>query len=40
VKIAPGGSNTGYSFIHLVISIIGMIGIVIGVVLTRSRWER
>jgi PGF-pre-PGF domain-containing protein len=40
VKNAPGGSNTGFSFIHLVISIMGMIGMVIGVVLTRSRWGR
>ena len=40
VKIAPGGSNTVFSFMSLVISIIGMIGIVIGVVLIQSRWER
>jgi PGF-pre-PGF domain-containing protein len=38
VKIAPGGSNTGFSFLPLVISMMGMIGI--GVVLMRSRWER
>jgi PGF-pre-PGF domain-containing protein len=40
VKIAPGGSNTVFSFLSLVISIIGMIGIVIGAVLIHSRWER
>ena len=38
VKIAPGGSNTGFSFLPLVISMMGITGI--GVVLMRSRWER
>jgi PGF-pre-PGF domain-containing protein len=37
VKIAPGGSNTGFSFTLLIISIMGMIGIGIGVVLM-LRW--
>jgi len=37
VKIAPGGSNTGFSFIPLIISIMGMMGIGIGVVLL-LRW--
>jgi PGF-pre-PGF domain-containing protein len=37
VKIAPGGSNTGFSFMLLIISIMGMIGIGIGVILIQSR---
>jgi len=40
VKIAPGGSNTGFSFMPLVIGIMGMIGMVIGVLLIRSWWGR
>jgi len=40
VKIAPGGSNTGFSFVLLIISIMGMIGIVIGVIVTRIRGVR
>ena len=40
VKIAPDESNTGFSFLPLVISIMGILGIGIGVVLLRSRWER
>jgi PGF-pre-PGF domain-containing protein len=35
VKIAPDGSNTGFSFIPLVISTMGIFGIGIGVVLIR-----
>jgi PGF-pre-PGF domain-containing protein len=38
VKIAPGGSNTEFSFMLLIISIMGIIGI--GVVLIRNRLER
>jgi hypothetical protein len=37
LKIAPGGSNTGFSFTLLIISIMGMTGIGIGVVLM-LRW--
>jgi PGF-pre-PGF domain-containing protein len=40
VKNTPGGSNTGFSFVLLIFSIMGMIGIVIGVVLIRSWWVR
>jgi PGF-pre-PGF domain-containing protein len=40
VKITPGGPDTGFSFMPLVISIMGMIGIVLGVVLIRSWWVR
>jgi len=36
VKIAPDGSNSGFSFMPLVMSIMGMIGVVIGVVLLRN----
>jgi len=38
VKIAQGSSNTGFSLLFIIISIMGMIGIVIGVVLIRSGW--
>ena len=40
VKIAPDESNTGFSFLPLVISTMGVLGIGIGVLLLRSRWER
>jgi len=40
MKIAPGGSNMGFSFMLLIISIMGIIGIVIGVILIRSWWVR
>jgi hypothetical protein len=39
VKIAPGGSNAGFSYMLFIISIMGMIGIRMGVVLIRNRWE-
>jgi PGF-pre-PGF domain-containing protein len=39
VKIAPDGSNTGFSFIPLIIIIImGMMGIVLGATVLRSWW--
>jgi PGF-pre-PGF domain-containing protein len=40
VKIAPDESNTGFSFLPLVISTMGVLGIGMGVVFVRSRWER
>jgi hypothetical protein len=40
VKIAPDESNTGFSFLPLIISTMGILGIGIGVILLRSRWER
>jgi PGF-pre-PGF domain-containing protein len=40
VKIAPDESNTGFSFLPLVIITMGVLGIGIGVLLRRSRWER
>jgi hypothetical protein len=36
----PDESDTGFSFLPLVISTKGILGIGIGVVLTRSRWKR
>jgi hypothetical protein len=38
VKIAKDGSNTGFSFIPLIISIMGMVGIVLGATVLRSWW--
>jgi PGF-pre-PGF domain-containing protein len=40
LKTAPDESNTGFSFLPLIISTMGILGIGIGVILLRSRWER
>jgi hypothetical protein len=39
-KTEPGTTNTGFSFLPLVISTLGIVGIGIGIVLTRNRKER